>query len=227
MLRRISPDLVYVTLWLSGAYSLLLWPPILRATEFIAEPLRRAAGLENLPWMIKGIVLFLAVDMAAYATHRAMHSIPFLWRFHQIHHSATDLRPVIAFRFHVVEVAARMFASMLPLALLGVNAADAPLTMLFIPLVVEILAHSDLAWSLGPLGRLVVSPRFHRVHHVAGAAQANANYGLVMTIWDDLFGTSVREDTSDLPRGSTDVAIDESFVAHLVHPFRGRHDASV
>jgi sterol desaturase/sphingolipid hydroxylase (fatty acid hydroxylase superfamily) len=226
MRRRISPDLVYVALWLSGAYS-LLWPPIIRASRWIAGPLRGASGLEQLPWMLKAVVLFLAVDFAAYVTHRAMHSMPFLWRFHQIHHSATDLRPLIAFRFHVVEVATRMFASMLPLALLGVDPADAPLTMLFIPLVVEILAHSDLRWSLGPLGRLVVSPRFHRVHHVAGARHAHANYGLVMTIWDDLLGTSVREDASHLPCGSADGAIEESFAAHLVHPFRGRHDAPV
>jgi sterol desaturase/sphingolipid hydroxylase (fatty acid hydroxylase superfamily) len=48
------------------------------------------------------------------------------------------------------------------------------------------LQHANVRWTFGPVGRVLVSPAYHRVHHSLEAERVNL--GVVLTIWDVLAG---------------------------------------
>jgi sterol desaturase/sphingolipid hydroxylase (fatty acid hydroxylase superfamily) len=187
---------IYALLYASGVYGLVLWPPVRAAVTAVAEPLRRAIdpAVGQLPLPIRCILALIAFDALAYWVHRAAHASPLLWRVHRLHHSDPELGPLTTFRFHVVEIAWRMAVQFLPLYVLGI-AASIPPAGYAAMLVFNVLAHSGLDWTYGLLGRAVVSPAYHAVHHRRASA---ANFGMFFTVWDRWFGTraAVREGVS-------------------------------
>jgi len=213
--RRIPANFVYFALYASGLYSFLFWKPMTLAAGVLTAPLRSAlllAKFASLPFAVRWIVVFVAVDLAGYWAHRMAHANRLLWRFHRVHHSDADLGPLTTFRCHVVEVAWRMFARALPLHLLHVDPSSMPIGLFFIPLVLEIVAHSDLDWNFG----WIVGPSYHRVHHSIDAEQSQKNFSMLLTIWDVLFATRAmpaRPERYGLP---SDEALPESFVRHLI-----------
>ena len=180
---------VYVLLYASGIYGLVLWPPIHGAVATAAEPLRAAVApiVEPLPLLVRCALALIAFDALAYWVHRAAHASPLLWRVHRIHHSDPNLGPMTTFRFHVLEIAWRMAMQFLPLYILGIAAA-LPRGVYVALLLFNVLAHSDLRWTFGLLGHTVVSPAYHATHHRAESA---ANFGMFFVVWDAWFGTRV------------------------------------
>jgi hypothetical protein len=51
------------------------------------------------------------------------------------------------------------------------------------------LQHANLSWGFGPLGAILVSPQYHRIHHSRDREHHDCNYGDLLTIWDRAFGT--------------------------------------
>jgi sterol desaturase/sphingolipid hydroxylase (fatty acid hydroxylase superfamily) len=184
-LPRVPANVIYFAVYASGLYSFLFWPPVMRLAQVLTGPIRSALPLEkfaSLPFSARWVIVFGAVDLAAYWAHRIAHANRFLWHFHRVHHSDTSLGPLTAFRCHVVEVAWRMFARALPLSLLAVDPSSMPIGLFVIPLFAEVVAHSDLDWNFGP----IVGPAFHRIHH---GPESRKNLSMLLTIWDTLFGT--------------------------------------
>jgi sterol desaturase/sphingolipid hydroxylase (fatty acid hydroxylase superfamily) len=187
----VPANLIYLLLYVSGAYTLILWPPASAVVGWVVDPFRAAlpaAPLKDLPTLVQCVIVFVAVDLTAYAMHRAAHGIPLLWRFHRLHHSDADLGPFTTFRFHFVEIYWRMVAMASPLRLLDVNAASMPVTLYFLPLALEVLAHSAMGWTYGPAGRIVVSPDYHSRHHSASSG-GRGNYSMLLPVWDSIFRT--------------------------------------
>jgi len=52
------------------------------------------------------------------------------------------------------------------------------------------LPHANVSWSFGPLGKVVVSPGYHRLHHSFEGSRG-LNLGVVLTVWDVLAGRAV------------------------------------
>ena len=52
-------------------------------------------------------------------------------------------------------------------------------------------------WSYGPLGWVLVSPAFHRLHH--SAERQDVNLGVVLTVWDHLAGIARRPERGNRP----------------------------
>jgi sterol desaturase/sphingolipid hydroxylase (fatty acid hydroxylase superfamily) len=187
--RRLLPDVVYLLLYFSGIYTLVLWPPVQAAVTALAEPLRGAlaGGVDRLPLVARCAIAFVAVDALAYWAHRAAHAHPWLWRLHRVHHSAPSLNVLTTFRFHFAEIAWRMALQFLPLHLLGI-AASIPTSAILAILAFNVLAHSNLNWHFGVLGHAIVSPAYHGTHH----REERANYGMFLAVWDTMFGTRRR-----------------------------------
>lgn len=130
----------------------------------------------------------LLLDLTFYYWHRANHQLPFLWRFHNVHHFDPDLDVSTGFRFHPGEVALSALFRMVQIALIG------PLLAAF--LVYEVVFqietffhHSNL--RLPPrldaaLSWVIVTPRMHGIHHSQRRTETNANYSTVVTLWDRL-----------------------------------------
>ena len=150
-------------------------------------------------------LLFLASDGTRFLLHKAMHDVPWLWRFHQVHHSAEVMTPVTLYRTHPVEgllVAVRgvlvtglvggVFSwftrgQAVPVEVLGVNAIAFALN-----LAGSNLRHSHVWIPFGPLEWVLMSPAQHQLHHGLETSGHRVNYGSFLSLWDALGGSLVR-----------------------------------
>jgi sterol desaturase/sphingolipid hydroxylase (fatty acid hydroxylase superfamily) len=97
-----------------------------------------------------------------------------------------------------------------------------PLTVVMT--IYQSLQHSDTGFTFGLLDRLFVSSRFHNVHHSLDEREARANFGLIFSVWDFLFGTA-RLGRRPRAYGISDLEIPESFAAQLLFPFLPRRES--
>jgi sterol desaturase/sphingolipid hydroxylase (fatty acid hydroxylase superfamily) len=148
-------------------------------------------------------VLFVASDVSRFAVHLAMHRVPALWRFHQVHHSAEVLTPLTLHRIHPVEQAlqwgrgAVVIGAVAGLFAWASHGEATPLQLLGVPVVM--LAFNALGANLRhshvflPYPRWVehflISPAQHQLHHAQDAAVHHSNFGSALAIWDTLLGS--------------------------------------
>lgn len=170
----------------------LLGPLTLSAAALAA--LFTQSGLLNqvqLGLWTKIVIAWLVLDLASYGWHRLWHRVPVLWRFHRIHHLDHALDVTTTFRTHPLETLLTLLFKCGLVFLLGVPL----LGIILYELVVAVMAlwiHANI--RLAPaldrvLGLLFVTPGLHRVHHGAGDSEYGRNYGLVLSVWDRLFGS--------------------------------------
>ncbi len=167
--------------------------------------------------------LALAVaELGGYAVHRAMHRVPWLWRFHTVHHSAHRLYWLNASRNHPGDVLLSTALSVGPLLALGVPAETLALFHAFVATHL-LLQHANVDTRLGPLTWLLSCAEVHRWHHSRDLAEADANYGNVLLVWDVLLGTrrvpAHRRPPEDVGlTGGRELPPD--YLAHLASPWR-------
>jgi sterol desaturase/sphingolipid hydroxylase (fatty acid hydroxylase superfamily) len=134
---------------------------------------------------------FLGMDLLFYYWHRLNHRVPFLWRFHDVHHIDPDLDVTTAFRFHFGEIAlSGAFRTVQVL----VVAPPAPLYAVYeiVFQTATLFHHSNLRLPIAferALNRVVVTPRMHGIHHSQVRRETDSNYGVVFTWWDRLHRT--------------------------------------
>lgn len=158
------------------------------------------------------LIYFLLYDFAGYWIHRAQHGLRWWWALHSVHHSQRQMSCWTDDRNHllddlIVGAVLAVFA-----VLVGVQPTEFVAIMLAGKLL-ESFSHINAPIGFGRIGeRLLVSPRFHRLHH----AQANAgephihdhNFGAVLPLWDMLFGTAIFEPRRIRPTGVDDAESD-------------------
>jgi sterol desaturase/sphingolipid hydroxylase (fatty acid hydroxylase superfamily) len=130
----------------------------------------------------------LGLDAVSYGWHRANHSVPLLWRFHQVHHADESFHVTTALRFHAGELLLAIPVRIAAILALGVP----PAGVLVFELVfgaANVLEHGnfDLPGRLEKVARgLVITPTLHRVHHTSDWRELDTNFGTVFSIWDRL-----------------------------------------
>ncbi len=149
--------------------------------------------------LVVNILLVVVLgDLLEYWLHRLSHAIPALWRVHAVHHMPTRLHIVKAGRHHLLYFFLRGSIVWTPLLLLG-----APPSLIVWQLVAATLtgnvAHANIAFKIPAfMHRVLVTPQFHRLHHSIDRVQGNSNFGVLLPIWDLLFGTHVDPVTAPL-----------------------------
>src|SRR6516225_6177417 len=142
--------------------------------------------------VVRFAVAIIGLDALAYGQHRLLHRVEVLWRFHAVHHSDPEVDVTTTFRHHPVE--AIFNGALIGGVVLVIGFSPAEIAAYtWVSFVVELLAHANLAlpsWFAAILGRLIVTPEFHHLHHSRAKTQANTNFGQEFTIWDRLFGTA-------------------------------------
>ena len=147
------------------------------------------------------ITLFLISDFTRYWLHRFLHTIPFLWEFHKVHHSAKVLTPITFYRVHPIEnflfglryslsagfvtgVFIYFFGAMIDIYMVfGVNV----FLFLFSTLGAN-LRHSHVPFAyFSFIEKWFMSPKQHQIHH--STKHFNKNYGGFISIWDRFFGS--------------------------------------
>ena len=218
--RHFANDVVYTLFYRGGFYNLFILAAVTNALEprlgFLQLDL-----LRSLPWPVGLAVYWIGGDFAMYWWHRLQHSNRFLWALHSVHHSQERMTLFTASRRHPLEALSLnllIFFGIFHL-LLGIPTRG---WMPLAAVITSVLAiqHSQLDWRLGPLYRVLVSPRFHSFHHSTEPAHANANYGFLFSCWDFLFGTAVPEQPRPARYGVDGLDMAETLKSQLLAPFR-------
>jgi len=137
------------------------------------------------------LVYALILDCAEYWRHRLSHSFRSWYALHALHHAQRQMSFWSDDRNHLLDdlISALWFGTIG--ILIGIPPLQFPLLVLFMRFI-ESLSHANIRLSFGWLGdRLIVSPRFHRLHHsLRAAGRVSCNYGAVFPIWDIVFRTA-------------------------------------
>jgi sterol desaturase/sphingolipid hydroxylase (fatty acid hydroxylase superfamily) len=181
--------------------------------------------IETRPLLAQCVLALALGDLGLYGIHRLEHTVPWLWRFHAVHHSAEEMDWLVALRFHAVDLFLIRIATIGPLVALNVSP---PALAVFIAVSgwQGWLVHANVRMPYGPLRWLIVSPEFHHWHHSADREARDRNYASLVAFWDVLFGTV------HLPRGrqplryGTDERVPGGCVERFYHPFRRRPGAA-
>ena len=134
-------------------------------------------------WLLVPLTI-VAMDGANWLAHYADHRLDSLWRFHALHHSQEELSVLTSFRAHPLMHTTGFILATIPVAVLMPGPIAPVLITIYV--CVGTLQHANLRWTFGLLGRVLVSPAYHRLHHAPDIQ--NANLGVVLTIWDVLAG---------------------------------------
>ena len=183
-----------------------------------------AQGLGWRPWSgWTGFALdLLVLDLWIYLWHRANHRVPFLWRFHGVHHLDRFLDTTTAGRFHFGEVALSALVRTAPIILLGMT-VESVVAFEALVLAAALFHHSNVrlpAQVERALSWLVVTPSIHWVHHHAVRRDTDSNYATVLSVWDHLFcSRSTTRRTAGMEIGAEGAA-EETLPRLLLRPFR-------
>ena len=140
------------------------------------------------PVLLQVAVLLLVADFAQYWVHRAFHTIPALWRFHAVHHSAEAMDWLAGSRLHLVDAVLTRALTYVPIYLLGFS-ESALFVYLFIVAVQATFIHANVRWEFAAIRRFIATPCFHHWHHSAEPEAVDKNFSIHSPIWDRLFGT--------------------------------------
>ena len=191
---------------------IMIAAPVAFSIAFMAnETSRLIGGVVHLPvhadyglgtCILVTLLAVLAKDFAVYVSHALHHTVPLLWSFHRVHHSAERMTPLTAAREHPLEtlfkngfiiaiagplqgVISLCFGGADLLLLFGANAFYVIFGML-----VANFRHSHLWINFPkPLSLILVSPAQHQIHHSRLEQHWDVNYGRIFAIWDVVFGT--------------------------------------
>jgi sterol desaturase/sphingolipid hydroxylase (fatty acid hydroxylase superfamily) len=182
-------------LWLlNNAILRLLLPVTSVVVALFAE--ERGWGLFHqitAPGWLRLALSLLLFDLVLYGLHRAFHGVPWLWRFHWVHHGDPEYDLTTGLRFHPVEAVVTTVATASAVLLLGLSPWTA-LVLEAIGVVQAFVAHGNVSMPGGAdrvLRLVYVTPDMHRVHHSTDPVEGNSNFGSVFSFWDRLFGSYV------------------------------------
>ncbi|MCU1235186.1 MAG: sterol desaturase [Candidatus Solibacter sp.] len=225
--KSFGTDLAYY--FLSGILpKLILVVPL----SFVAAVVHRVSvdGLypvmAELPFGVRLAAAMIVGETGFYWGHRWSHRIPWLWRFHAVHHSAEELDWLVGSRAHPVDMVFTRLCGMAPMYVLGLaqpmgNSVDlVPVLVTLLGTIWGFFVHSNVLWRLGWLERVIASPAFHHWHHTNdGPEYLDKNFAPMLPWVDQVFGTLY------LPKGKwpakygTDTVVAKGMGGQLIGPF--------
>jgi len=197
------------------------------ATKAIAEKnLDRGRGLaQKLPGPMRLIGGVLAMDYGFYWWHIATHKVPFLWRFHRIHHLDADMDASTALRFHAADMLVSLPWRLVQVRLAGVSPKGLGLWRYFFNASI-LFHHANLRlpdqWD-ERLARIVTTPKMHGIHHSSETSERDSNFTSGISLWDRIHATfreGVRQDTINIGVNDVAAADDVTISRSLIAPFQ-------
>lgn len=180
------------------------------------------AWIRALPFGVELFLCILVADLAQYATHRAYHEVPWLWRLHAVHHSAKTMDWLAGSRQHVIEVILTRTLVLAPIFVLGFSKPVVDAYILIVGFQ-AVFNHANVSVRLGPLSYVIVTPNFHHWHHSQDKEALDRNYAAHFAFIDHLFGTAVKADRTWPHRyGVLGDYVPDGFLKQMAFPFTWR-----
>lgn len=137
------------------------------------------------------ILAVALLDYTLWHWHVLNHKVPFLWRFHLVHHVDLDLDASTALRFHFGELSLSVFYRVAQIVVIGAEPLAVWIwqTVLFVSILFH---HSNTRLPVGlerALVKLIVTPRMHGIHHSVVRSETDSNWSSLLSVWDVLHGT--------------------------------------
>ncbi|HTL16182.1 MAG TPA: sterol desaturase family protein [Patescibacteria group bacterium] len=185
--------------------------------------------LVPLPGGVQFAAGFLLLDLSFYYWHIANHKIPWLWRFHNVHHMDPDLDVSTGFRFHFGEVLLSAIFRVIQISAIGISLAS----FVAYELVFQantLFHHSNVRLPIRLerlLNRVLVTPRMHGIHHSRVRRETNSNFGVVFCCWDKFHRTlGLNIPQSKIKIGVAGYALpdDNSLATTFILPFIKQRD---
>jgi sterol desaturase/sphingolipid hydroxylase (fatty acid hydroxylase superfamily) len=179
--------------------NLVLAAFVFAPTDTFRPQLEAVLGIALPSWPIAEgwasfVVAFLLLDLLRYLVHRCKHAVPFLWRFHALHHSDPDVDVTTTVRLHPIEYLLNSGVFWVTVIFLGIP-ATVVLTYGLTAFAIEAVQHGNIRLPQRLdrcLQPVLVTVDMHRIHHSVAFAQGSCNYATVFSIWDRLFRTYTR-----------------------------------
>lgn len=219
--RGWANDLIF--LLLNGFLIKLGLLAVIAASVYAAAwivPASFQATVGGLPYWIQIPLVIVLSDLGFYWTHRMFHAVPWLWRFHSIHHSIEELDWLAAARVHPVDQILTKGVSLVPVVALGFSEWAIGVYALLYQWQ-SVLIHANVRVGFGPLRLLFASPEFHHWHHSSDREARDRNFAGQLSFLDALFGTL------HMPRGQMPTAyglerpMPQRYALQLLYPFVG------
>lgn len=182
-------------------------------------------NMVNWPVWVEIILAIMILDfMSQYVVHFLLHKIPFMWKFHTVHHSDTHVDVTSGTRHHPIDFIFRE-----TFALIGVLIAGLPVSYYLMYRILTVLftyfSHADIQlplWLDKGISYVFISPNMHKFHHHHVMPWTDTNFGNIFSIWDRIFGTFLYEDTKDIVYGVDilDAEKSEDILYQLKAPFK-------
>ncbi|WP_017665336.1 sterol desaturase family protein [Porphyrobacter sp. AAP82] len=221
--RRARPEIVTnLVLLLVNA---LIVVPLIAVPILTGHSLLPRAGVlvvfwEQVPAWAAILGAIVLMEFAAYWRHRLEH-IPMLWPVHATHHADEAMNWLSVRRKHPLGEAIALLIDNLAVILLGL-----PFWAIGVGLLLRswwgYFIHADVPWTLGIFGKVLISPAAHRLHHIRDEELMGSNYGNMLTLWDQVFGTYV----DPKPYVNCETGIAEGTrdaLGELARPFEARY----
>jgi sterol desaturase/sphingolipid hydroxylase (fatty acid hydroxylase superfamily) len=167
---------------------------------------------------------FLAAQIGAYWAHRWSHEVPFLWRFHAVHHSAEELDFLVNSRAHPLDMIFTRFCGYVLIFMLGLSNPPSqpgdllPIVIVFAGTFWGFFVHANVRWRFGPLEWLLATPAFHHWHHTRGI-MTDRNYAATLPWLDWMFGTYYMPKKQWPEAYGTETPVSPNLAIQLVDPF--------
>jgi sterol desaturase/sphingolipid hydroxylase (fatty acid hydroxylase superfamily) len=207
----ISSLLVQVLTFLSLAPSLA----ILQHTDW--ANLRSWVGSQ--PVVLQFVEIMFLTDFVQYWLHRSFHRIPWLWKFHAVHHSAQVMDWLAGSRMHFLEIVTLRGCTLIPMYVLGFT-APAMYGYIFFVYLFSTFVHANMGFNFGFLTYWFVTPRYHHWHHGIEKEAIDVNFAVHFPLLDRLFGTFYLPADGRWPAGyGIDQPMPKGFFKQFLYPF--------
>ena len=188
-------------------------------------PLAGVRGwIAALPFFVQFVAIMFLTDLVQYWVHRAFHKVPWLWRFHAVHHSAKTMDWMAGARMHFLEIFALRSLTVIPMYVLGFT-DTAMHAYIFLVYVYSTFVHANVGWRLRLFEKILVSPRFHHWHHGIEPAAINVNFSVHFPLLDRLFGTYyLPKDAWPSGYGISGHPVPQGYFSQFKYPFASSKD---
>jgi sterol desaturase/sphingolipid hydroxylase (fatty acid hydroxylase superfamily) len=203
--------------------SFLVLLPVTQATKYLGVPALQHF-IARMPWIVQFFLAVVVADVAEYFIHFALHKVPFLWRFHAVHHSSKALDWIASSRSHFVDDTLVRGFILAPL-MLGFSQSVIFAYLIFVTL--------HATWShcnFGPnpkwLEKYLVMPRYHHWHHTSQNEGINKNFAIHFPWIDRIFGTYYYPDEWPESYGLDGEEIAPGFWGQTIGPFTIKEEST-
>ena len=198
-----------------GGFALLIGSAVVAYRSAVGAD--ASAWVRDLPMVVQLIGVIIVGDIGYYIAHRSSHAIPFLWKFHAVHHSSEEMDWLASNRLHPIDQIYASTWQMLPIFFAGFSTGAVAIYVLIYK-IHSLLQHSNVRVNFGPFKWVFCSPDFHHWHHANQREAYDKNFASQLPIIDLIAGTHFLPDRDPDKYGLREDMPDH-YHQQLLHPF--------